>query len=135
MSNMIEQIHSMEQEEQNKFFEDVLGGLTVGRVLSLVKHLENAWDVEATPNFGQMAPPPKEEEVEEKTDFKVVITDCGSTRIKVVRAVRHAAELSLKETSDLLKNLPATVCEGKSKTDAEALAKEFTELGATVEIQ
>jgi large subunit ribosomal protein L7/L12 len=120
--SIIEQIHSMEQ-------------VTVGRVIGLVKHLEDAWDVEARPNFGQMAPPPKEEEVEEKTSFKVVITNCGSTRIKVVRAVRHATGKLLKETAELLKNLPATIAEGKTKDEAEALSKEITELGATVEIQ
>ena len=73
---------------------------------------------------------------EEKTDFDVVITGYGEgKKIGVIKVVRAATSLGLKEAKDLVEAVPAKVKEGISKEDAEKLKKELEEAGATVEIK
>ena len=69
---------------------------------------------------------------EEKTEFNVVLKDAGASKIAVIKAVREAAGLGLKEAKDLVDSAPKAIKEGVSKEDAEKLVATLTEAGATV---
>ena len=69
---------------------------------------------------------------EEKTEFNVVLKDAGASKIAVIKAVREATGLGLKEAKDLVDSAPKAVKEGISKEDAEKLVATLTEAGATV---
>ena len=73
--------------------------------------------------------------VEEKTEFDVVLADAGANKVAVIKAVRGATGLGLKEAKDLVESAPAALKEGISKAEAEALKKELEEAGAKVEIK
>lgn len=73
--------------------------------------------------------------VEEKTEFDVVLEGFGDKKIGVIKVVRAATGLGLKEAKDLVEGVPAKVKEGLSKEDAEKLKKELEEAGATVSIK
>ena len=72
---------------------------------------------------------------EEKTSFDVVLTDAGDQKIKVIKVVRDATGLGLKEAKELVDGAPKTVKEGASKEEAEDLKAKFTEVGAVVELK
>ena len=72
---------------------------------------------------------------EEKTEFDVVLADVGAEKIKVIKVVREATGLGLKEAKDLVDNAPKTIKEAVSKEDAEAIKAKFEEVGAKVEIK
>jgi len=72
---------------------------------------------------------------DEKTEFDVVLTDVGANKIQVIKAVREATGLGLKEAKALVDGAPKNVKEGVSKDDAEALKAKLTEVGATVELK
>jgi large subunit ribosomal protein L7/L12 len=71
----------------------------------------------------------------EKTEFDVVLKDAGAAKLKVVKAVREATGLGLKEAKDMVDGAPATVKEGMSKDDAEKLKAALEEAGAVVELK
>ncbi|MEK7248924.1 MAG: 50S ribosomal protein L7/L12 [Bacteroidota bacterium] len=72
--------------------------------------------------------------VEEKTEFNVVLKEVGAQKINVIKVVRAATGLGLKEAKDLVDGAPKTVKEGLPKADAEKLKKELEEAGAKVEL-
>jgi large subunit ribosomal protein L7/L12 len=72
---------------------------------------------------------------EEKTEFTVVLTAAGANKINVIKAVREVTSLGLKEAKDLVDGAPKAVKEGISKDEAAAIAKKFTDVGATVEVK
>ena len=72
---------------------------------------------------------------EEKTSFDVVLAEVGATKLQVVKAVKEACGLGLKEAKDLVDAAPATVKEGLSKEEAENLKKAIEEAGAKVELK
>ena len=78
---------------------------------------------------------PGEAAEEEKTSFDVVLSAIGDKKIQVIKVVRAASGLGLKEAKDLVEAAPKAVKEGVSKEDAEALKKELEEVGASVEIK
>lgn len=73
--------------------------------------------------------------VEEKTEFDVVLADVGANKVAVIKAVRSATGLGLKEAKDLVESAPAKIKEGISKEEAEALKKELEASGAKVELK
>jgi large subunit ribosomal protein L7/L12 len=73
--------------------------------------------------------------VEEKDEFDVILTTVGDKKINVIKAVRAATGLGLKEAKDLVDGAPQTVKEALSKADAEELKKQLEEAGATVELK
>jgi large subunit ribosomal protein L7/L12 len=112
--------------------------LTVLELNNLVKALEDHYGVSAAaavaaPAGGGAAAPVAE--VEEKTEFDVVLKDVGDKKINVIKAVREVTSLGLKEAKDLVESAPATVKEGVSKDEAEAIKKKFEEAGAKVDIK
>ncbi len=72
---------------------------------------------------------------EEKSDFDVVLTAAGEKKVNVIKVVRAATGLGLKEAKEMVDGAPSTIKEGASKDDAEALKKELEEAGATVELK
>ena len=73
--------------------------------------------------------------LKKKTEFDVILADGGASKINVIKAVREATGLGLKEAKDLVDGAPKPVKEGISKADAEALKKKLEEAGAKVELK
>ena len=118
--------------------EDILeavAGMTVMDLNDLVKAFEEKFGVSAAslavaaPGAAAAAP------VEEKTEFDVVLLEAGAKKVEVIKVVRAATGLGLKEAKDVVDGAPKTVKEGAPKADAEALKKQLEEAGATVEIK
>jgi large subunit ribosomal protein L7/L12 len=113
-------------------------GLTLLEASQLVKMLEEKLGVSAAAaapamaGGGAAAAAPV---VEEKTEFTVVLTAAGANKINVIKAVREVTSLGLKEAKDLVDGAPKAVKEGVSKDEAAAIAKKFTDVGATVEVK
>ena len=108
--------------------------MTVVELADLVKAIEEEFGVSAAavaaPAAGGAAAA-----AEEKTSFNVVLKDAGANKIQVIKVVRDATGLGLKEAKDLVDGAPKTIKEGVSKEEAEELKAKFTEVGAVVELQ
>ncbi|MBU0952347.1 MAG: 50S ribosomal protein L7/L12 [Elusimicrobia bacterium] len=121
---------------------DAISTMTVLELAELVKSLEDKFGVQAA-GFGSMpvggvAGPASDGAVaipEEKTEFTIVLTNCGGNKIPVIKTVREITGLGLKEAKDLVDGAPKTVKEGVTKDQAEEIKKKLTEIGATVEIK
>ncbi len=125
---------SVTKEDVVKFIE----GMTVLELSELVKELEERFGVSAAAPVAMAAMPGAAAEaapVEEQTEFSVIITGVGDKKINVIKEVRAITSLGLKEAKDLVEKVPGTVKEGIPKAEAEAIAKQLTEAGATVEIK
>ena len=109
--------------------------LTVLELSELVKALEEEFGVSAAAPVAVAAAPVAAAAAEEKTEFDVVLKAAGSNKIAVIKAVREATGLGLKEAKALVDGAPKNVKEGISKEDAEALKAKLTEAGAEVEVK
>ncbi len=109
--------------------------LTVLELSELVKALEEEFGVSAAAPVAVAAAPAAAAAAEEKTEFDVVLKAAGSNKIAVIKAVREATGLGLKEAKALVDGAPKNVKEGISKEDAEALKAKLTEAGAEVEVK
>jgi|SRR5690625_536859 len=115
-----------------------LSNQPVLEIADLVKELEEKWGVSAAapaavaaaPAGGAAAPA-----AEEQTEFDVILTSAGSTKIAVIKEVRAATELGLKEAKDLVESAPKAVKEGVNKEEADALKAKLEAAGASVEIK
>ena len=118
---------------------DFIKGMTVLELSELVKELEQTFGVSAAAPVSVAAMPggaaAEAPVVEEQTEFSVIITGVGDKKINVIKEVRAITSLGLKEAKDLVEKVPGTVKEGIPKAEAEAVAKQLTEAGATVEIK
>ncbi len=117
---------------------DFIKGMTVLELSELVKELEETFGVSAAAPVAIAAAPGAAAEaapVEEQTEFSVIITGVGDKKINVIKEVRAITNLGLKEAKDLVEKVPGTVKEGIPKAEAEAIAKQLTDAGATVEIK
>jgi large subunit ribosomal protein L7/L12 len=118
---------------------DYIKGISVMELSQLVKALESELGVSAAAAMpmampgggaaGAAAP------AEEQTEFTVTLTDFGSEKIKVIKAVREVTSLGLKEAKDLVESAPKALKEDVTKDEAEAIKKKFDEVGAKVEIK
>ena len=109
--------------------------MTVVELADLVKAIEEEFGVSAVAAAAPAAGAAAGDAVEEKTSFNVVLTSAGDQKIKVIKVVRDATGLGLKEAKDLVDGAPKTVKENVSKEEAEDLKAKFTEVGAVVELQ
>ena len=111
--------------------------MSVLELSELVKALEEEFGVSAAATAVAVAGPAAAaaEEVEEKTEFDVILKDIGAEKIKVIKVVREQTGLGLKEAKAVVDGAPAPVKEGVSKEDAEKLVAAFKEVGATCEIK
>lgn len=110
-----------------------VAALTVMEVVELISAMEEKFGVSAVAAVA--AADPVAEAVEEKTEFDVALTAIGVNKVAVIKAVRTATGLGLKEAKDLVESAPAVLKEGISKDDAEALKKSLEEVGASVEVK
>ena len=122
---------------------DKLAGLTLKQAVELADYLKETHKIEAAAGGVVMAGGggggggggAAAEAVEEKTTFDVILKASGDKKIQVIKEVRAATGLGLKEAKDLVEGAPKTVKEGLEKADAEKLKKALEEQGATVELK
>ena len=108
--------------------------LTVVELAELVHTLEEVFGVSAAA-AAVAAPAAAAAEVEEKTEFDVILKNAGASKLGVIKVVRAATGLGLKDAKDLVDNCPKTLKEAISKEDAEKLVAELKEAGAEAEIK
>lgn len=109
-------------------------GLSVLELSELVHALEDTFGVSAAA-AAVAAPAAAAEAVEEKTEFDVILKEVGSSKLNVIKVIRAATGLGLKEAKAIADAAPKTLKEGISKEDAEKLANDLKEAGATAEIK
>jgi large subunit ribosomal protein L7/L12 len=117
---------------------DAIANMTVLELSQLIKEMEDKFGVSAAAATVAVAAPGgggAAAAAEEKTEFTVNLTGAGANKVNVIKVVRAVTGLGLKEAKDLVDGAPKPVKEGISKADAEAIAKQLTEAGATVEIK
>jgi large subunit ribosomal protein L7/L12 len=115
-------------------FIDAIKELSVMELNDLVKACEEQFGVSAAAGVVVAAAGPVEE-VEEKTEFDVELTEIGSEKVQVIKVVREATGLGLKEAKDLVDGAPKLVKEAVQKDEAEALKKKLEDVGAKVTIK
>ena len=113
---------------------EAIKAMTVLELNELVKAYEEEFGVSAAAPVAVVAGGAVAE-VEEKTEFDVVLANVGSEKIKVIKVVRELTGLGLKEAKEVVDNAPKTLKEGIEKSEAEAIKKALEEVGATVEIK
>ncbi len=121
-------------EKIEKLIEEI-DALTVVELNDLVKAIEEKYGVSAVAAAAPAAAGAAGEAAEEKSSYDVVLTEAGDQKIKVIKVVRDATGLGLKEAKDLVDGAPKTIKEGASKEEAEELKAKFTEVGAVVELK
>jgi len=117
--------------------EDILeavGAMTVMDLNDLVKAFEEKFGVSAA-SLAVAGPAAAAAVVEEQTEFTVMLLGCGEKKVEVIKVVRAATGLGLKEAKDVVDGAPKAVKEGISKADADALKKLLEDAGAKVEVK
>ena len=111
--------------------------MTILELADLVKEMEEKFGVSAAaPVVAGAAAAAPAEEVEEKTEFDVVLKEAGAKKLNVIKVVREVKPgLGLKEAKDLVDNCPSTLAEGIAKEAAEELKKKLEDAGAVIEIK
>lgn len=116
---------------------DAVGSMTVLELTSLIKEIEEKFGVSAAAvavAAGGAAGAPAAAAAEQ-TEFNVVLTAAGESKVNVIKAVRELTGLGLKEAKDLVDGAPKVIKEGVSKADADAALKKLIEAGATGELK
>ena len=109
--------------------------MTVVELADLVKAIEEEFGVSAVAAAAPAAGAAAGAAAEEKTSFDVVLQDAGANKIQVIKVVRDATGLGLKEAKELVDGAPKTVKEGATKEEAEELKAKFAEAGAVIELK
>jgi large subunit ribosomal protein L7/L12 len=115
-----------------------IANMTVLELSQLIKEMEEKFGVSAAAATVMAADPAAgaaAAAVEEQTEFTVMLTAVGDSKVNVIKVVRAVTGLGLKEAKDLVDGAPKAVKEGIAKADAEAIQKQLTEAGATAEIK
>ncbi len=120
-------------EKIEKLLEEI-DSLTVIELSELVKGIEEKYGVSAVATAAPVAGGGAAGAAEEKSEFDVVLKEAGANKIAVIKVVRDATGLGLKEAKDLVDGAPKTVKEKVKKEEAEELKTKFTEAGAVVEL-
>ena len=116
-------------------FIDAIKSMTVLELNDLVKACEEEFGVSAAAGVVVAAAGPATETAEEKTEFDVELTDVGPNKVKVIKVVKDATGLGLKEAKDIVDGAPKVVKEGASKEEAEDIKKKLEEVGAKVTLK
>ena len=114
---------------------EVIKGLTVLELNDLVKACEEEFGVSAAAGVVVAAAGAEGGAAEEKTEFDVELTEVGDQKVKVIKAVKDATGLGLKEAKEVVDGAPKVVKEGVSKEEAEALKRQLEEVGAVVTLK
>jgi len=140
VESAIKTVMKLSAQERKAFLAEYVGGLSVLELNDQVKTLEEVFDVSAAPAGVMMAAAPGAGGAEaagevEKTSFDVVLKEVGQKKIQVIKAVRAATSLGLKEAKALVDGAPGPVKEGLAKEEAEKIKQELEAAGATVELK
>ena len=117
---------------------DAIANMTVLELSELIKEMEEKFGVSAAAAAVAVAAPAAggaAAAAEEQTEFTVMLNSAGEKKVEVIKVVRAATGLGLKEAKDLVDGAPKAVKEGVSKADADALKKQLDEAGASVEVK
>ena len=117
---------------------EAISSMTVLELSQLIKEMEEKFGVSAAAAAVAVAAPAAgggAAAAEEQTEFTVILTAAGESKVNVIKAVREITGLGLKEAKDLVDGAPKPVKEGISKADAEALLKKLTDAGAKAELK
>jgi large subunit ribosomal protein L7/L12 len=129
---------SADVDQNIKDLGDKIVGLTLKEAVDLAAYLKDTYGIEPAAGAVVAAGPAAggdAEEAEEKTEFDVVLKAAGDQKIKVIKAVREATGLGLKEAKALVDGAPATVKEAMPKEEADKLAESIKEAGGDVELK
>lgn len=114
---------------------DAVAGMTVLELSDLIKQMEEKFGVSAAAVAVAGPAGAAVESAAEQTEFDVFLTAIGDNKVSVIKAVRAITGLGLKEAKDLVDATPKVVKEGITKADADAVAKQLIEAGATAEVK
>jgi large subunit ribosomal protein L7/L12 len=115
---------------------DTISNMSVMDVVDLISAMEEKFGVSAAAPVAVAAGPAAEAtEAAEQTEFSVMLTSFGSSKVPVIKAIREITGLGLKEAKDLVEGAPTAVKEGIEAAEAEELKKKLEEAGATVEVK
>ena len=117
---------------------EAISNMTVLELSSLIKEMEEKFGVSAAAAAVAVAAPAAggaAASAEEQTEFSVILTNCGQSKVNVIKVVRAITGLGLKEAKDLVDGAPKPVKEGVSKADADGILKQLVEAGAQAEIK
>ena len=117
---------------------EALSSMPVMELVGLISELEEQWGVSAAAPVAAVAaagPAAAAEEVEEQTEFDVVMSSFGSSKVPVIKVVRALTGMGLKEAKELVEGVPASIREGVGKEEAEEVKTKLEEAGATVELK
>jgi large subunit ribosomal protein L7/L12 len=117
---------------------DAIAGMTVLDLSELIKEMEEKFGVSAAAAAVAVAAPAAgggAAAAEEQTEFTVMLNSAGEKKVEVIKVVRAATGLGLKEAKDLVDGAPKAVKEGVTKADADALKKQLEEAGANVDVK
>ena len=118
---------------------EAISNMTVLELSSLIKEMEEKFGVSAAAATVAAAAPAADgaaaAAAEEQTEFTVMLTNCGQSKVNVIKVVRALTGLGLKEAKDLVDAAPKAVKEGVSKADAESILKQLIDAGAQAEIK
>ena len=117
---------------------ETISNMSVMEVVDLIEAMEEKFGVSAAAPVAVAAGPAAGGDAgaaEEKTEFDVMLTSFGSSKVPVIKAVREITGLGLKEAKDLVEGAPAAVKEGVEKAEAEEIQKKLEEAGASVELK
>lgn len=112
---------------------DAVAEMSIMDVAGLISMMEEKFGVSAVTATVATASPA--EIIEEQNEFDIILTAIGGNKVSVIKAVRSATGLGLKEAKDLVESAPVTLKEGLSKDDADILKKALEEVGASVEVK
>ena len=116
---------------------DAIAGMTVLELSELIKEMEEKFGVSAAAAAVAVAAAPAggAAAAEEKTEFDVILTAAGESKVNVIKVVRALTGLGLKEAKDLVDGAPKAVKEGVSKAEADDVKKQLEEAGAKVDVK
>ncbi len=116
---------------------DAIANMTVLELSELIKEMEEKFGVSAAAAAVAVAAPVAGDGDggAEQTEFTVMLTAAGASKVSVIKVVRAVTGLGLKEAKDLVDGAPKAIKEGVAKDDAEAIQKQLTEAGATCEVK
>jgi len=124
------------KEDRAKLLETI-ANMSVMEIVELVKEMEEKFGVSAAAPVAVAAGPAVAAgaAAEEKTDFKVVMTNFGANKIEVIKVIRAITGLGLKEAKEMVEGVPSTVKESAPKDEAQKIKEQLEKAGATVEVK
>ena len=114
---------------------NAIGQMSVVELADLIEAFKTKFNVTIAAAPAAAAPAAAAAEVEEQTEFAVVLKEIGAKKIQVIKVVRELTSLGLKEAKDLVDGAPSTVKDGVPKAEAQAMKAKLEEQGATVELK